>query len=1242
MTEETIFAIALEKQTPAERRAYLDEVCAGNPQLRAQVEELLRADADAGSFLNHPPAGVDATIVTSAEHDTATDKELELSLSFLQPCSTPGRLGKLVGKVGEYEVIEIVGQGGMGAVLRAFDTKLSRIVAVKIMAAELAANPMAVKRFLREAQSAAAIHHEHVVTIHAIDDTHRPPFIVMQYVEGLTLQQKIDNQGALELKQVLRIGSQMAAGLAAAHKHGLIHRDVKPANVLLENGVERVKITDFGLARAADDLEMTQTGIIAGTPQYMSPEQARGEPVDARSDLFSLGSVLYTMCTGRPAFRAETTMGVLKRVCDEEPRLIREVNPEVPEWLAAIIGKLLEKNPADRFQAASEVAELLSQHLAHLQNPAHTPLPAPIPVPAPATFVPPAAEPKPDQSSIAERKHRKSLVAATLLWGLIAVGLGIAAVVILPIVMVALPAIQRVRALSSNAILEVQCDENVHHAVVQVKKRDEVVATIDTRSEATAIVPEGNYRLEVASASWRTPDSLPDEGDYVYDFSVQISPSSRFLQKGRRHQIFVERTSVKRRRDNQSAPADSRQTVDRFTQLFNGRDLAGWTPYSAEPADWKVAQGELVGRRGFLFSERADFEDFHLRVEAMINPSGNSGLSFRTSSKWSGFSETELPFRGYEAEIADYQDVQTGSLSYPVQPGDMMRRAVHKDRLAPAGEWFTMEVIARGNHIVIRVNDHEVVNHVDPSSSFRQGHLMLHTFNPLTVVKFRKIEIKELPPAEPGWLKLFNGSELTGWKTHPDQPGFWKVEGGELVGFGATSHLFTERGDYEDFHLRVEAKINDGGGSGVYFRVPEFATTRYGAFPNGYEANINCTHAMDEDKTGSLTGNLRGAAPFKTALHKPDEWFTMEVLAQGPHIVIRVNDQTTADFVDANDSKDRFRRGHLALQVWPPNSVVRFRKIEIKELPVAAPAQGPPNSLTMLWGKEKDGWQAGIGWKGGKQRFAAGEPVEFELKVRNTTDAERTIEIDKPDGWDLWYSGGGELQLRIFGGKKEKLTLAAKEERTIEVPGAQIKTEGLNKGFYKVRFSTPFDGKERDLADPEFGFFLDREDPQPFPARGHRTEALKHPDEQYASVAWGEPVLGLSFGWQRVDREEELNAIEFFLWNTSAAAVQVKYLEHHPLDWQILLRDKDGKEIRSEQILTGPKVEANKRLAAGAVVSLGVTTVDQLWRAAGTPRDNLPAGTYKASSWFNCTRTDYGHLGLRLISGEAPMDIKNP
>jgi serine/threonine protein kinase len=197
----------------------------------------------------------------------------------------------------------------------------------------------------------------------------------MEYVPGRSLQDRLDKQGALSLTEILRIGMQTASGLAAAHAQGLVHRDVKPANILLENGVERVRLTDFGLARAAADAGITQSGLVAGTPHYMAPEQARAEATDHRADLFSLGSTLYAMCTGHPPFRADSAVAVLRRVSDDTPRSVREINPEIPEWLEAIVARLHAKSPSDRYQTALEVTELLSRCLAHVREPLSIALP---------------------------------------------------------------------------------------------------------------------------------------------------------------------------------------------------------------------------------------------------------------------------------------------------------------------------------------------------------------------------------------------------------------------------------------------------------------------------------------------------------------------------------------------------------------------------------------------------------------------------------------------------------------------------------------------------------------------------------------------------------------------------------------------------------------------------------------------------------------------------------------------------
>ncbi len=281
----------------------------------------------------------------------------------------------MLGRIGRYEVERLIGVGGMGVVFKAFDTELNRPVAVKVLAPYLAGSGPARKRFAREARAAAAVVHEHVVAIHNVENEGESPFLVMPYVAGESLQQRIDRDGALELCEILRIAMQTASGLAAAHAQGLVHRDVKPSNILLEQGIERSLLTDFGLARTRDDASLTHTGYHPGTPQYMSPEQARGDAVDARSDLFSLGSVIYAMCTGRAPFRAETNYGVLRRITDNEPRRIREVNSVIPEWLEGIVNKLLAKDVSQRFQTAIEVAELLEQCLAHVQQPTSVALP---------------------------------------------------------------------------------------------------------------------------------------------------------------------------------------------------------------------------------------------------------------------------------------------------------------------------------------------------------------------------------------------------------------------------------------------------------------------------------------------------------------------------------------------------------------------------------------------------------------------------------------------------------------------------------------------------------------------------------------------------------------------------------------------------------------------------------------------------------------------------------------------------
>ena len=292
-------------------------------------------------------------------------------LRFLSPSDDP----RAAGRIGAFEITGIVGSGGMGIVLKARDPALDRFIAIKILAPHLASSPSARKRFAREARAAAAVIHDNVIPIYQVAEWNGLPYLVMPYLPDPSLQQRLDNDGILDVESVLSIGMQVARGLEAAHSQGLVHRDVKPANVLLSKGTERAIITDFGLARAADDASLTQAGLLTGTPHYMSPEQARGEAVDQKSDLFSLGSLLFAMIAGHPPIHAELGSETIERISKGSLPSLADAAPGTPIWFVHIVDWLHQSGPQQRPQSANQVAGLLEQCLAHHRQPEKYPLP---------------------------------------------------------------------------------------------------------------------------------------------------------------------------------------------------------------------------------------------------------------------------------------------------------------------------------------------------------------------------------------------------------------------------------------------------------------------------------------------------------------------------------------------------------------------------------------------------------------------------------------------------------------------------------------------------------------------------------------------------------------------------------------------------------------------------------------------------------------------------------------------------
>ncbi len=335
---------ALER-APVEWPAFLDEACAGNSALRSQLEALLASHERTNDFIEMPAFEVMADMLTDEQQES------------------------LVGRtIGRYQILELLGAGGMGEVYLAQDKHLLRKVALKTLPGYLTRDEELVRRFQREARSVSALNHPNILTIHEIGEVDSCHFIVTEFIEGETLRQRL-TRGPLKIEPALDIGSQVASALCAAHQVGITHRDIKPENIMLrEDGI--VKVLDFGLAklteRKGDDSEATtlfhtKQGTVLGTAHYMSPEQARGLPLDARTDIFSFGVVLYEMVTGETPFAGETTTDVLASILTVEPPPLSSSQPEVPPELDQITSKALGKAREERYQ---DIRELLS----HLQK----------------------------------------------------------------------------------------------------------------------------------------------------------------------------------------------------------------------------------------------------------------------------------------------------------------------------------------------------------------------------------------------------------------------------------------------------------------------------------------------------------------------------------------------------------------------------------------------------------------------------------------------------------------------------------------------------------------------------------------------------------------------------------------------------------------------------------------------------------------------------------------------------------
>jgi uncharacterized protein (TIGR03067 family) len=823
------------------------------------------------------------------------------------------------------------------------------------------------------------VKNDHVVAIHSVQDDAQPPYLVMEMIDGISLQDKIDKAGPLGLKEILRIGMQMAEGLTAAHKQGLVHRDIKPANILLENGVERVKITDFGLARAVDDASVTQSGTVAGTPMYMSPEQAEGLPIDHRSDLFSLGTVLYAMCTGHPPFRASGTHAVLKRVIDASPRPIREINNEVPEWLCEIIAKLHAKRPEDRFQTAKDVGELLGQRLADVQ--------------AGRTIEQPSARRgSPDPAADLDRRSPASAEGTGDLRSGVPAGSGDPR------------RLQPEQPVGLRHLLAGFVAWIVFFAIFCVLfgaliwplSDWPVVTQLRTSAGIAVGVSVALWAMSALAMRWnrkRLAAALSTAGGFsgILAFALGIGGFREWVRE---------------------PPA---ALLDRETALQRNALRGKWLLLSGE------ANGEPLPKE-FLSAVRIAFDDaFELRIadffesrnlivlDGAASPKTITSIPGVSNSIWRGDAEKvqvtassllqryylHSGFRGiYELEGNQLKlCIAQGGYSPPkrfdsrtddgAQFGALNLVLVRAPDERLQGKWDLVEAELQGAKLNVtgwmeftgatgrsslagvvsewdfKLNTSAQPKHIDftsadgtphpPSIYDLQGDTLMiaeGTTRPDSFKSQGRRVYRYVRVREPDWLQLFNGKDTSAW----DMKGspLWKFENGILSCKGG--ELRPVRTQFNDCRIKVEARYFGGE---AYLRLgPQAIQDPKGKMRSAHQL-IHLHNDLNGGKTGSITmhdGSIKSVATNLDDCTRPGEWFTLEVLYEGRHIKTWVNGKPAADFTNQEPGTYVLGAG-MSIGAVGNGGELEIRKVEVRDLPTEQPGW-----VQLFNGKDLSGW----------------------------------------------------------------------------------------------------------------------------------------------------------------------------------------------------------------------------------------------------------------------------------------------
>jgi hypothetical protein len=637
---------------------------------------------------------------------------------FLAPPELPDEIGRL----GPYRILKVLGRGGMGIVFQAEDPQLKRPVAVKVLQPGRSASESARRRFLREARAMAALEHDNIVTLHYVGEAQGMPFLAMQLLRGETLATRLQREGSLRVEEALRIGREIADALAAAHEHGLIHRDIKPGNIWLEAGSGRVKVLDFGLVRAAEeDAQLTQTGIVLGTPAYMAPEQADGEAVDARGDLFSLGCILYQMVAGRLPFVGAGTLAMLRAIALQTPLPLNQVNPDVPEALPELVDTLLAKEPGNRPASAG----LVSRQLLRISHAEARMRDEGANVQKASQALGMSKQRDPQQALAATGRPRGRWPARLLVAAVLLVALGLAGVWFAPTVILL--------ATDSGQLVIETDDPDVE---VSIQQGGQTVTVVDLKTQQRLRLKAGTYEMQLASGK----------------HDLRLSTDRFTLIRGGKEIVKVRRQETPAVEQVQKASAAAspkprdvsgmKLILDLDSQKPKNVGVAGL--FGGDTGDreygWVDGEYQIIRKKGFgTASENPlpavnDLSEFVFEVEGRLTKpaSGTWGISW---GHWEENIATDPPWLWLH--VTTVRTVGVAQVSISDAPGPSVRCAA----LRPITERNTLRAEVAGTKMRLFVNGQHLTEVEEPRLRPGKVRIFVWTEHPPVEARFSRIRI---------------------------------------------------------------------------------------------------------------------------------------------------------------------------------------------------------------------------------------------------------------------------------------------------------------------------------------------------------------------------------------------------------------------------------------------------------------------------------------------------------------------